>query len=74
MVSTCRCSSDSFSRLTPRPSSVALWLFVYSEGSRLRMKNLWLYVACNLAVGVSLALPLFLFFRERRLKPAAADR
>lgn len=35
---------------------------------RLRMKNLWLYVVCNLAVGVSLALPLFLFFRERRLK------
>ena len=53
-------------------SSVALWLFVFSEGRRLRMKNLWLYVACNLAVGVSLALPLFLFFRERRL--AAAGR
>jgi hypothetical protein len=31
------------------------------------MKNLWLYVLCNLAVGVSLALPLFLFFRERKL-------
>jgi hypothetical protein len=31
------------------------------------MGNLWLYVVCNLAVGVSLALPLFLFFRERRL-------
>lgn len=49
-------------------SSFALWLFVFSEGRRLRMKNLWLYVVCNLAVGVSLALPLFLFFRERRLK------
>jgi Terpene cyclase DEP1 len=55
-------------------SSVALWLFVFSEGRRLRMKHLWLYVVCNLAVGVSLALPLFLFFRERRLRPAAADR
>ena len=32
------------------------------------MKNLWLYVVCNLAVGVSLALPLFLLFRERRLE------
>jgi hypothetical protein len=31
------------------------------------MTNLWLYVVCNLAVGVSLALPLFLFFRERKL-------
>jgi len=47
-------------------SSVALWLFVFSEGRRRGMKNLWLYVACNLAVGVSLALPLFLFFRERK--------
>ena len=49
-------------------SSFVLWLFVFSEGRRRGMKNLWLYVACNLAVGVSLALPLFLFFRERRLK------
>ena len=49
-------------------SSVALWLFVFTEGRRRRMKNLWLYVVCNLAVGVSLALPLFLFFRERTLK------
>ncbi|HJR09199.1 MAG TPA: DUF2834 domain-containing protein [Pyrinomonadaceae bacterium] len=48
-------------------SSVALWLFVFSEGRRRGMKNLWLYIFCNLAVGVSLALPLFLFFRERKL-------
>lgn len=49
-------------------SSFVLWLFVFAEGRRRRMKNLWVYVLCNLAVGVSLALPLFLFFRERRLK------
>jgi hypothetical protein len=48
-------------------SSVVLWLFVFSEGRRLRMKNLWLYVLCNLAVGVSSALPLFLLFRERKI-------
>jgi hypothetical protein len=48
-------------------SSVVLWLFVFSEGRRRGMKNLWLYIVCNLAVGVSLALPLFLFFRERGL-------
>lgn len=48
-------------------SSVALWLFVFSEGRRRGMKNLWLYVLCNLAVGVSLALPLFLFFRENSI-------
>ena len=49
-------------------SSLALWLFVFSEGRRRGMKNLWLYLVCNLAVGVSLALPLFLFFRERTLE------
>jgi hypothetical protein len=48
-------------------SSLVLWVFVFSEGRRRHMKNLWLYVVCNLIVGVSLALPLFLFFRERTL-------
>jgi hypothetical protein len=48
-------------------SSIVLWFFVFSEGRHRRMKNLWLYVVANLAVGVSLALPLFLFFRERKI-------
>jgi hypothetical protein len=48
-------------------SAVALWLFVFSEGRRRGMKNLWVYVLCTLLVGVSLGLPLFLFFRERKL-------
>jgi len=51
-------------------SSLVLWAFVFSEGRRRGMKNLWLYILCNLAVGVSLALPLFLFFRERKLQAA----
>ena len=51
-------------------SSLVLWIFVFSEGRRLGMKRLWLYVVCNLAVGVSLALPLFLLFRERALDSA----
>src|SRR6185503_17845220 len=49
-------------------SSVVLWIFVFNEGGRLGMRRLWLYVLCNLAVGVSLALPLFLLFRERALE------
>jgi hypothetical protein len=48
-------------------SSLALWAFVLTEGHRLGMKRLWLYIACNLLVGVSLALPLFLWAREPRL-------
>ena len=48
-------------------SALALSLFVFSEGRRRGMKNLWAYLLCTLLVGVSLGLPLFLFFRERKL-------
>ena len=48
-------------------SSFVLWLFVFSEGRRRGMRYLWVYVICNLAIGVCLALPLFLFVRERKL-------
>lgn len=47
-------------------SSVVLWGFVLSEGRRQRMGHLWVYLVCNLAVGVSLGLPLFLYMRERK--------
>ena len=46
-------------------SAVALWIFVYIEGRRLGMKSLWIYVLCTMLVGVSFALPLFLFMRAR---------
>lgn len=49
-------------------SSLVLWVFVFWEGSRLGMKNLWVYIASNLLVGVSLGLPLFLLMRQRKLK------
>jgi hypothetical protein len=45
-------------------STLVLWAFVFSEGRRRGMRHLWVYIACNLTVGVSLALPLFLYFRE----------
>ena len=48
-------------------SAITLWVFVFLEGRRLKMKNLWVYVLCSLLVGVSLGLPLFLFMRERKL-------
>jgi hypothetical protein len=52
-------------------SSLALWTFVWCEGSRLKMKNLWIYIASNLLVGVSLALPLFLLLRQRKIEETA---
>jgi len=47
-------------------TSVILWVFIFVEGRRLEMKNLWIYIVSNLLVGVSLALPLFLLIRERK--------
>ena len=49
-------------------SSVVLCSFVLAEGRRLKMGHLWVYVICLLLVGVSLALPLFLFVRSRKVE------
>ena len=48
-------------------SALVLWLFVFSDGRKRGMRNLWVYVVCTCLVGVSLALPLFLFNRERKV-------
>lgn len=48
-------------------SSVVLWVLVFTEGRRQQMKHLWIYIVCNVAVGVSLGLPLFLYMRERKI-------
>lgn len=52
-------------------SSFVFWVFLFSEGRRLAIPLLWLYVGLNLAVGLSLALPLFLYFREDALAKRA---
>jgi Terpene cyclase DEP1 len=49
-------------------SAVALLVLVRSERSRLKPSQRWLPLAAVLAVGVSLALPLFLYLRERNLE------
>lgn len=49
-------------------SSVVLWVLVFTDGRRLGVRHLWAPVVANLAVGVSLGLPLFLYMRERRMQ------
>lgn len=49
-------------------SSAVLWALVAIEGRRAGVKHLWAPIAANLAVGVSLGLPLFLYMREGRLE------
>ena len=54
-------------------TSLVLWVFIFTEGRKLGMNHLWIYVLCNLLVGVSLALPLFLYIREGRLEELATS-
>ena len=45
-------------------SSLVLWVFMYQETRKRSIKLWWVCIIANLAVGVSLALPLFLLLRE----------
>lgn len=49
-------------------SVIVFWVFVLAEANRLQMKNWWLYLVATLLVGLSFALPLFFYFRERKME------
>jgi hypothetical protein len=49
-------------------SVIVFWVLVFVEANRLQMKNPWVYLLATLLVGLSFALPLFLYFRERKLE------
>ncbi|MBL8061751.1 MAG: DUF2834 domain-containing protein [Anaerolineales bacterium] len=49
-------------------SVFAAWTFFYNEAKRLNMKYWWAYLIATMMVGLSFALPLFLYFRERQLE------
>jgi hypothetical protein len=49
-------------------SVITFWYFMFTEARKLQMKNAWLYLLATLLVGLSFALPLFLYFRERKLE------
>jgi len=48
-------------------SVIVFWFFMFTEARKLNMKNAWVYLLATLLVGLSFALPLFLYFRERKL-------
>jgi len=52
-------------------SAVALLVFVRFENSRTGIPGRWLPLIAVLTVGVSLALPLFLYLRERALEQSS---
>jgi hypothetical protein len=49
-------------------SAAVLFVFIWVEGRRLAIRNLWIPVIATLAVGVSLGLPLFLYMRQLKLE------
>src|SRR6266568_2100728 len=49
-------------------SSLVLWVFMYRETRKRTIKLWWICIVANLAVGVSLALPLFLLLRETQIE------
>jgi len=52
-------------------TSLVFWIWSYGEARSRGMGNWWAYVAVNLIVGLSCALPAFLYFRARTLNPPA---
>jgi hypothetical protein len=54
-------------------SAIALLIFVRIENSRLSARGRWLPLLAVLTVGVSLALPLFLYLREAKMEQERAQ-
>ena len=48
-------------------SCLVFWPFVFVEAKRLDMKHAWFFVVTNVFIGLSFALPAFLYLRERKL-------
>ena len=49
-------------------STIVLWVFITWEGKRVGV-TLWPPIVASLLIGVSSALPLFLFLREGKIQP-----
>ncbi len=46
----------------------SIWMVV--EAQKLKMKHAWLYIVGGLCIAISVTFPLFLFFREQKLREA----
>ena len=52
-------------------TSVAFWIWSFGEARAHGMKRWWAYVIATLVVGLSFAVPLFLYVRARVAQPPA---
>ena len=55
-------------------TTLVAWVFISTEGPRASIKHLWAPMLASLTVGVSLALPLFLYMRESAMERATKIR
>jgi len=55
-------------------SSLGLWIFIFFEARKRTIKFWWLAIIANVAVGLSLGLPLFLLLREISKEPEKRKR
>jgi hypothetical protein len=53
-------------------SCLVFWPFMFSESRRLGIRHWWLLVVANIFIGLSFALPAFLYVRERRVTSGTA--
>ena len=51
-------------------SCLVFWPFVFREARRLGIRFPWFFVLTNVLIGLSFALPAFLYLRERKLAEA----
>lgn len=49
-------------------SCVVFWPFVFAESKRVGIRRPWFYVFTNVVIGLSFALPAFLYAREKSLE------
>jgi hypothetical protein len=45
-------------------SIIVFWFYLVHEARKYKMRNVWVYALASLTVGLSFALPLFLYFRQ----------
>ena len=53
-------------------SCLVFWPFVFLESRRHRVATPWFFVLTNILIGLSFALPAFLYMRERSIEKSAS--
>ncbi|MBT30667.1 MAG: hypothetical protein CMO01_13490 [Thalassobius sp.] len=52
-------------------SSIAFILFVVVDSKKIQLPSFWIYILINLLMGLSVALPFYLYKREKKLNLTA---